>query len=218
MSGAAIAWRIETERLVLRPWHVEDAPALKAAIDASLEHLRPWMPWAEHEPVAVEEKAGMIEGWVAGFAAGGDLPYGMFARADARVLGSTGLHDRVEGNAREIGYWVHADFEGQGLVTEAAAALTRVGFEVMGLQRLEIHCDPRNVRSAAVPERLGYRLQGIVPEPDPARFGGRETTMIWSLDAVALAETRSATAQLRALAQDGTVLLDGRSGRAGGLS
>ena len=44
------------QRLVLRCWNPADAPLLKAAIDGSLEHLRPWMPWARHEPEALEAK------------------------------------------------------------------------------------------------------------------------------------------------------------------
>ena len=49
-SGQGPAYRIHTQRLVLRCWQPTDAPLLKAAIDASLEHLRPWLPWAQHEP------------------------------------------------------------------------------------------------------------------------------------------------------------------------
>src|SRR5678815_5969902 len=53
--------RIVTSRLVLRPWSVADAPVLKALIDANLEHLRAWMPWALNEPSPVEAVAQRIE-------------------------------------------------------------------------------------------------------------------------------------------------------------
>ena len=46
------------------------------------------------------------------------------------MLGGMGLHTRVGPRAREIGYWIRKDAEGRGYVTEAVAALTRVGFEV----------------------------------------------------------------------------------------
>ncbi len=42
--------RIHTRKLVLRCWNPTDAPLLKAAIDESLDELRPWMPWARNEP------------------------------------------------------------------------------------------------------------------------------------------------------------------------
>jgi RimJ/RimL family protein N-acetyltransferase len=55
-SGQGPAYRIHTQRLVLRCWHPTDAPLLKAAIDASLEHLRPWLPWAQYEPTDLHRK------------------------------------------------------------------------------------------------------------------------------------------------------------------
>ena len=56
MSGNGVPpYRIETERLVLRCWDPRDAPLLKDAIDSSLDHLRPWMPWAREEPKPLEE-------------------------------------------------------------------------------------------------------------------------------------------------------------------
>lgn len=50
------AYRIHTARLVIRCWNPADAPLLKAAVDASLDHLRPWMPWAENEPQELDKK------------------------------------------------------------------------------------------------------------------------------------------------------------------
>lgn len=92
------------------------------------------------------------------FARGDDAVYGIFEPDERRVVGSTGLHPRLDGNAREIGYWIRADATGRGLAGESTAALTRVAFEVDGVDRMEIHCDPANVRSAAIPRRLGYEL------------------------------------------------------------
>ena len=56
----ATAYRIETERLVIRCYQPQDAALLKAAIDESLDHLRPWMPWAVHEPESVKAKLGRM--------------------------------------------------------------------------------------------------------------------------------------------------------------
>jgi RimJ/RimL family protein N-acetyltransferase len=50
------AYRVRTRRLVLRCWEPADAEALNAAIDASLEHLRPWMPWANDEPADLQAR------------------------------------------------------------------------------------------------------------------------------------------------------------------
>jgi RimJ/RimL family protein N-acetyltransferase len=67
----------------------------------------------------------------------------------------------------EIGYWVHADHLRRGIATEAARALTEVAFGVDGIERVEIHHDRANVRSRAVPARLGFTFMG--ESPDGAR-------------------------------------------------
>jgi RimJ/RimL family protein N-acetyltransferase len=135
----------------MRCWEPADALLLKAAIDASLDHLRPWMPWAQHEPEELEAKIERLRRYRGNFDLGQDFVYGVFDRDETQVLGSSGLHTRVGKGAREIGYWIHADHVNQGLATETSAALTRVAFEVDVVGRVEIHCDPANERSAAVP-------------------------------------------------------------------
>jgi RimJ/RimL family protein N-acetyltransferase len=152
------AYRITTDRLVIRCWDPADAALLKEAVDSSLEHLLPWMPWAAAEPTTVGQKADLLGTFAEQFARGEDAIYGIFDAAEERVVGGTGFHPRLDGEAREIGYWIRADAIGRGLASESTAALTRVGFEVEDLLRLEIHCDEANVRSAAIPRRLGYTL------------------------------------------------------------
>ena len=152
------AYRITTDRLVIRCWDPADAALLKEAVDSSLEHLLPWMPWAAAEPTTLEQKADLLGTFAEQFARGEDAIYGIFDAAEERVVGGTGFHPRLDGEAREIGYWIRADAIGRGLASESTAALTRVGFEVEDLLRLEIHCDEANVRSAAIPRKLGYTL------------------------------------------------------------
>ena len=156
MDDHSPAYRIATERLVIRCWEQRDAGLLKEAVDSSIEHLRPWMPWAAHEPQSLEEKVALLRAFRGRFDLDQDFVYGIFDREEHSVLGGTGLHTRVGRYAREIGYWIRAEAEGRGYVTEAVAALTRVAFEVDRVERVEINCEPANVRSAAVPRRLGY--------------------------------------------------------------
>lgn len=150
------AYRIVTERLVIRCWEPADAVLVKEAIDSSLEHLRPWMPWANAEPTTLEQRVQLLRLFRGKFDLDQDAVYGTFDRDERRVVGGTGLHPRVGDRASEIGYWIRADSIGQGFATESTAALTRVGFEIAGFDRIEIRCDPENVRSAAIPSRLGY--------------------------------------------------------------
>lgn len=175
------AYRIETPRLVLRCKNPSDAPLLNEAIAANLEYLRAWMPWAMQEPVPVEEKAELLRRFRSDFDGDRDYPYGIFSADEARVLGGTGLHRRPGGDALEIGYWLDREHQGRGLMTEAAGALVRVGFEVMRASRIEIHCDPANARSWAVARRLGFTHDGTLRRRMLTPQGDPRDDMIWSL-------------------------------------
>jgi RimJ/RimL family protein N-acetyltransferase len=150
------AYRIVTERLVIRCWEPADAVLAKEAIDSSLDHLREWMPWAHAEPTTLEQKVQLLRLFRGKFDLDQDMVYGIFDRDERRAVGGTGLHPRVGDGASEIGYWIRADSTGQGFARESTAAVTRVAFEIGGYDRIEIRCDPANVRSAAIPKRLGY--------------------------------------------------------------
>jgi RimJ/RimL family protein N-acetyltransferase len=201
------AYRIETERLVVRCWAPADALLLKDAIDTSLDHLRRWLPWAHGEPQTLAEKVALVRRFRGRFDLDEDYVYGILARDESCALGGSGLHTGVGPDAREIGYWIRADAEGHGFVTEAVAALTRVGFEHERLERIEIRCDPENTRSAAVPRRLGYvheaNLRGRVRD---SRDRARDV-MVFTLFADAYPSSPAADAALRAFDAAGTRVL-----------
>jgi RimJ/RimL family protein N-acetyltransferase len=175
------AYRIETHRLVIRCWAPSDAPPFKAAIDASLDHLGPWMPWSQRHPQEVEALVELVRQWRAHFDLDQDYVYGIWDPGEERVLGGTGLHTRAGARALEIGYWIHADHINRGLATEAAAALTRVAFEVNQVQRVEIHNDPENVASAAVPRKLGFVHEATLRQRTTGPDGEPRDAMIWTL-------------------------------------
>jgi RimJ/RimL family protein N-acetyltransferase len=208
------AYRIETRRLVLRCWNPADAPLLKAAIDASVEHVRPWLPFASREPLPLQSKIDLIRHWRSEFDASRDFVYGIFSRDESRVLGGTGLHTRLGTRVREIGYWIHQDFTRQGYATETAAALTKVAFEVDHVERVEIHCDPNNVHSAAVARKLGYTLDATLRRRALTSAGDPRDTMIWSLFADEYPATPCAALELAAFDAAGRRLLQGLSFRA----
>jgi RimJ/RimL family protein N-acetyltransferase len=175
------AYRIHTRRLVIRCYHPADAVLLKEAIDANLEHLRPWMPWAHAEPTDLQKKIDWLRITRSNFDLSQDFGYGIFNPEETRQLGGTGLHPRIGPEALEIGYWIHKDFTRQGFATEIAAALTRVAFEVNHVRRVEIHCDPANVASAGVPAKLGFTHEAILRQRNLAADGQMTDSMIWSL-------------------------------------
>ncbi|MEZ5055402.1 MAG: GNAT family protein [Saprospiraceae bacterium] len=158
----AKAYKIETERLIIRCYHPEDAFLLKKSIDESLDHLLPWMPWAGNEPVSIEKKIDRLRKYRGQFDLGEDYVFGIFNKNEDKLIGSTGLHTRAGEHAREIGYWIHVNEIQKGYALEAAGALTKVGFEIEGLERIEIHCTPANIRSQNIPRKLGYVNEGTL--------------------------------------------------------
>ncbi len=197
-AGRGPAYRIQTRRLVLRCWQPADAPQLQAAIDASLDHLRDWMPWAYQEPEDLELKVERLRHFRGMFDLGQDFVYGIFNPQETEVVGGTGLHTRAGAGAREIGYWIHKDRVNQGLATETVAALTKVAFTIDDVRRIDIHCDPENVRSSAVPRKLGFRHEGTLRKRTVTPDGRPRDTMIWTLFAEEYPTTPSAAAEIEA--------------------
>lgn len=186
-------YRIVTERLVIRCWNPGDAPLVKEAVDSSRDHLLPWMPWAEEEKTLAEQ-AEVLRGFRGRFDLGQEFVYGIFDRGEAEAVGGTGLHTRVGEGAYEIGYWIRASRAGDGLATEATAALTRVALELCGVDRVELHIQPENAASLRIPEKLGYREEARLRRRLP---GGRDK-VIFTLFAEELAGTPSSEAAVEA--------------------
>ena len=206
----AVPHRIETERLVLRRYVRADAQALAIAIPRNLDHLRRYMEWAAFEPQSVEQRQDWIADVDAKADAGEDFTLGMFLRAgpgdDGELVGGTGLHVRTGPDRLAIGYWIDADRQGRGLVTETCAALTRVALELAGADVVEISHAPSNHRSAAVPERLGFHRQ-LTSGEQCFDSDGKEPAVSWFATREDLAhEPLSSAVRPRAFGADGAEL------------
>lgn len=149
-------------RFRLRPYLPEDAPALYEAIDESREHLAPWLPWVDRHtsPDDSREFVARARAW---WLLRQDLIVGIFECEGGRLLGGSGLH-RINWDIRafEIGYWLRRTAEGQGYMRETVQLLTRLAFDTLEANRVEIRMDPRNVRSRSVAEKLGFVLEGTL--------------------------------------------------------
>jgi len=197
---ASAPYRIETERLVLRCWDPADAELLADAVSSSLPELRQWMPWAHDEPSTLDRRIDLLREFRSKFDAGEDWIYGIFSPDGATVLGGTGLHPRVGDGALEIGYWIRSGATGAGLGGEAAAAMTRAGFRVCGVDRMEIRVDPDNTRSAAIPERLGYTMEARLRRRLPPLAPGTQRTdvLVYTMFAEEFEGSRAASLPIRA--------------------
>lgn len=173
-----LTYKIVTPRLVIRCYEPDgtDAWLLKKSVDESIEHLKPWMPWAWNEPESIEAKAERVKSFKEEFD---------FNPAETELIGSCGLHTRLEHNAREIGYWVNVNHLNKGYATEIVEALVRVGFEKENLTRIEIRCDANNKVSARVPEKCGFVLKETLIANAKDVYGANRDTMIWEMTASA---------------------------------
>lgn len=170
---------VKSSALLLRRALADDAAAIAAAVRVSLEYLRPWMSWAT--PDAGDPKtqlARVVEAdelWESGT----DFIYSILLADDSTLIGEIGLH-RIAEDGVEIGYWIDSRHAGQGLGTEAGRLLTTVALTLPGVTRVEIHCDEANKASAAIPRKLGYRLDRI-DSHEPEAPGERGRRMVWVL-------------------------------------
>ena len=153
----------ETERLFIRAPRPGDGAELYAAVAESRAELKPWMPWASEpqSPGLAEQNAIQAH---ADFLLRRDLRLHLYLRSDpSTMVGGSGLH-RIDWEVPrfEIGYWVRTRFSGQGYITEAVRGIAAFAFRELGAERLEIWCDVRNERSAAVARRVGFRHEATL--------------------------------------------------------
>jgi RimJ/RimL family protein N-acetyltransferase len=194
----ARTYKIETARLIIRCYIPEDAARLQTSINDSSRHLLPWMPWVGEEPQEIDSMAKFIRQARGQFDLGQDSVYGILDKEEKEILGGTGLHNRVGNHAREIGYWINVNHIGRGYATEAVSALIKTGFEIEGLQRIEIHCSADNTRSYNIPYKLGFTHEATIKSHSTNRQGQVRDEMIWTLSATTYAASPIREARVKA--------------------
>jgi RimJ/RimL family protein N-acetyltransferase len=175
------AYRIETSRLLMRCWSPSDARQLRTCLDDNDQHLRPWIPFMKDEPRSLEQTAEWLRSIRASFDLRQNYRYAVFDAGGEKLLGENMLLGRVGQGAFEIGYWTDRHAIGQGFANEASCALIRVAFEIEKADRLEIHCEPENATSAAIPARLGFTHDAALPRRAANSEGKICDLMVWSL-------------------------------------
>ncbi|MDF3294391.1 GNAT family N-acetyltransferase [Streptomyces silvisoli] len=171
---------LTSDQVELRRWRMSDLDALDRAIYESRDHLVPWMNWAANHgrQQTSDFLARSQEEWETGHA------FGYAITSDAVVIGSCGLYRRIGDGGLDIGYWLHPRWTGRGLVTMAGAALVSQGFQLTGIDRLEIHHDAANLASGAVALRLGFTEVERTQAPEGAVAPGEVgINVVWRMTA-----------------------------------
>ena len=150
---------IETERLLLRCPQPGEGKLMHEAISESLDEFQKWFPWA-HEDRSLESSEVNVRNAQIKFLRRQGLPFMIWLKETETLIGRAGfVNIDWQIPAFEIGYWLRNSCIGQGYMTEAVSALADFAFTTLDARRVEIQCDARNEKSAAIARRLGYTLE-----------------------------------------------------------
>jgi RimJ/RimL family protein N-acetyltransferase len=150
---------LPTERLLLRPFLVSDAPAVerlagaREVADTTLLIPHPYPAGAAKQ---------FIEGIRAEFEKGEQYVFGITLHATGELCGSMGLKISAPHQRGELGYWIGVPFWNRGYCTEAGRAILRFGFEELELNSINAHHFIRNPASGRVLQKLGMRHEGCL--------------------------------------------------------
>jgi ribosomal-protein-serine acetyltransferase len=153
----------------LRGLEDADAEELFAVIDANRAHLALWMPFVGQTRSAVDSLA-FIRAARRQYEENRGMQLALLQ--GERIIGVAGFH-AIDWTRRStsIGYWIAADQQGAGTMTTAVSALLKQAFAGWKLTRVEIRAGVANARSRAIPERLGFREEGVLRSAE--RIGTR---------------------------------------------
>jgi RimJ/RimL family protein N-acetyltransferase len=152
-----------TPRLELRPFRRRDLDAVVEAIDASMDDLELWLPWANRSYGRSETNRFLRES-VSAWSDGRAFDFAIRARDEPDFhLGNISVWPTSKRErAGEIGYWIRSSATGKGVATEAAARVSQVGFEELELHRITLRIAVGNRPSERVAEKLGFTREGLL--------------------------------------------------------
>jgi ribosomal-protein-serine acetyltransferase len=162
----------------LKLLETSEAKALYTLADRNRERLRKWLPWVD-QTRSPEDVRMFILRVLEQYHSNLGPQAGVWV--DGVLCGTVGCHPIDWPNRNcSVGYWLDAAQEGKGVITRCCAALADYAFDELKLHRLEIRCGTGNLRSCAIPQRLGFTREGIAREAE--WVSGRWVDLVvWSL-------------------------------------
>jgi ribosomal-protein-serine acetyltransferase len=128
------------------------------------EHLRPWMKWID-KVESLKDSIANIEMNIEEWDLKTDLHLGIFR--DEVMVGMISLHDiNYLDHKAYIGYWLDEDNVGRGIMTDSVRAMIEYAYTELDLNRIEIRAGVENIKSRAIPERLGFKQEGVIREAE----------------------------------------------------
>jgi RimJ/RimL family protein N-acetyltransferase len=148
---------LQTERLVLRPFSLDDtAEVTRMCGDDTIARNIPAIP----HPYPLEAAAAWLSMHQEKFDAGKETIFAITDKADGNLMGAVGLILTPEHRRAEIGYWLGREYRGQDYMIEAAQAVLRYAFKSLGLETVTAHHLRPNTASGKVMQKLGMKYEG----------------------------------------------------------
>lgn len=152
--------------ITLRMFNVNDADALFDLTMASKPYLREWLGWLDYIE-SVEDSKKNIEGRIKGLIETGGFPKSFAVMYKGVLAGTIGFNEIDRGiQCGTIGYWLGQEFQGKGIMSRALETIIEYGFRDLKLNKIEIRVATENVKSRALPERLGFREEGVIRDAE----------------------------------------------------
>ena len=153
-----------SDALRLSPVKREDAASIFALVEKNRSHLREWLPWLDFN-TAVEDSEAFIENALKQATEKSALVMTICHRD--LICGIIGFNV-INSFHRvcEIGYWIDEDHQGSGIITKSTNALVKLAFTDLGMNKVCIPVAEQNVKSRAVPERLGFKIEGVARDAE----------------------------------------------------
>lgn len=150
--------------LRLQQLNRSDAKALFALVESNRDELQLWLPWV-HAIRSLHDIKRRIRHIQRCSRQKKQLHMGI--RLEDRLVGIVAF-TKIDRNIRSayFAYWLDGVHQGKGIMTRACKAMANYAFSRMGLNRLEIYCGVENLSSRAIPERLGFQLEGVLRDAE----------------------------------------------------
>ena len=157
-----INFPITTSRLLIRPPLVFDAEQVHKAIIETYPGLKCWLSWMQKKPTLLEIKKNLKKA-ASDFKKAEDLRLHIFDKKTTDFIGASGLH-RIDWSVPkfEIAYWCRKKYQKKGYITEAVKTINFLAFKKLGAKRVEILIDEKNIKSKRIPQRLKFKLEGLI--------------------------------------------------------
>jgi ribosomal-protein-serine acetyltransferase len=152
------SFRIDDRLKLVLPTE-RDAEEIYIVVRENLEELKFWMPWVTDD-YSIETARDFIKTNLIEFAQ--NSIFAVAVALDGKIVGTIGLHHLDANNKSvQIGYWLDKHAQGKGIATKCCRVLINYAFNDLKLNRIQINCNVENAKSRAIPERLGFKLEGV---------------------------------------------------------